>query len=353
VDIDRYIARNEASWRRLDELAAKARTGVAKMSPAEVDELVGLYQRTSAQLSHVRTHYRDPDLVLRLTKIVGNANGVIYGKRPKRLRTVGLFFADTFPGAVYHYRRFIALAALVFFVPALVLGVWLTNDHRALDRSGSEKERKAYVHQEFAQYYSDEPAPVFFSEVTTNNIQVSFIVYALGAASGGLGALAMILLNGAPLGIVGAWMTSEGEFWPFLGYILPHGALELSAIVIAGGAGIGIGWTAIAPGDRSRGDAFREEGQRSVTIILGLMTMFVCAGLIEGFITGSGLSVGLRVGIGALLWICYIGYLVVRGRSAADRGITGLLVEPPRTWADEPDRYLPPSAALDLPGRLT
>src|SRR5262249_25277744 len=158
-----------------------------------------------------------------------------------------------------------------------------------------------------------------------NNIKVSFITYALGAVSGGLGAVYLLVLNGAPLGIIGAWMISEGDFWRFLGFILPHGALELTAIVIAGGAGLRIGWTALGPGDRTRADAFREEGQRSITIIIGLMTMFVCAGLIEGFITGSGLPVGVRVGIGALLWLCYVGYLVIQGRIAASRGVTGLL----------------------------
>jgi hypothetical protein len=88
-------------------------------------------------------------------------------------------------------------------------------------------------------------------------------------------------------------------------------------------------------------DALREEGQRSITIIIGLMTMFLAAGVIEGFITGSGLPVGFRVAIGVLVWAAYLGYLVVLGRAAADRGITGLLGEEPRTWDDEPDRWAP------------
>jgi hypothetical protein len=112
--------------------------------------------------------------------------------------------------------------------------------------------------------------------------------------------------------------------------------LELSAIVIAGAAGMRVGWSYVAPGDRTRVDALRDEGQRAVTIALGLMSMFLLAGLVEGFITGSGLPTAVRVGIGVLLWFAYGTYLYVQGRLAADQGITGLLGETPRTWDDEP-----------------
>lgn len=353
MDIDRYIARNESTWVHLDELTGRARRNMANLEPAEIEELVQLYQRVSAHLSYVRTNFREPALLARLTRLVAAANGVIYGKRAKTWRAVGTFFALTFPGAVYHCRRFIGVAALLFFVPALLLGLWLSNDPAALDRSAPAKVRHEYVHDLFEQYYSDEPAPVFFAGVTTNNIRVSFLVYALGAMSGGVGAMYLLLLNGAPLGIIGSWMIAEGDFTRFLGFILPHGALELSAIIIAGAAGLRIGWTMVVPGDRTRGDAFREEGLRSITIIIGLMTMFLAAGLIEGFITGSGLATSLRVGLGLTMWLVYVGYLVVQGRVASSRGITGLLSELPRSWDDEPDRSLPADALLDVPGRLT
>ena len=353
MDIDRYIARNQSTWSRLDELTGRARLGVSRLGPTEVEELVQLYQRTSAHLSYARTYLGDPTLIARLTRLVASANGVIYGKRAKTLRAVGRFFAFTFPGAVYHCRRFVLVAALVFFVPALVLGTWLTLDQDALDASAPKKERQEYVDEKFADYYSDKPSIVFFSQVTTNNILVSFNAFALGAVSGGLGAGFLLLINGAPLGVVSAWMISEGDVMMFLGYIIPHGALELSAIVIAGGAGMAVGWSAVAPGERSRADALRDEGQRAVTIVIGLTTMFLAAGLIEGFITGSGMPAAMRVGIGVLVWIAYAGYLLGQGRIAAARGVTGLMSEQSRTWADEPDRWAPPPDDIAVAGRLT
>ncbi len=353
MDIDRYIARNEPTWLELDALTRRAHRGIAGLAPAEIEQLVQLYQRTSSHLSYVRTNFAEPALTARLTRLVAAANGVIYGKRAKTWRAVATFFAVTYPAAVYHCRRQVYLAAALFFIPAILLGVWLTHDQHALDASASKKVRQEYVHEQFEPYYSDQPSALFFTEVTTNNIKVSFLAYAFGAVSGGAGAVYLLVMNGLPLGIISAWMISEGDFWRFLGFILPHGALELSAIVIAGAAGIRVGWTAIVPGDRTRSDAFREEGQRSMTIIIGLMTMFLAAGLIEGFITGSGLPTGVRVGFGALLWLCYVVYLVTQGRAAASRGITGLLVEQPRNWQDEPERIVPSSLAIEVPGRLT
>lgn len=351
MDIDRYIARNEPTWQRLDVLLREAQKGVGKLEPAQLEELVQLYQRTSAHLSYIRTHLREPTLISRLTRLVATANGIIYGKRPRSLSTVSRFLVLTYPGAVYHCRRAIAVAAVAFFAPAIILGVWLSFDAEALDRSAPEHARREYVEERFEQYYSDQPSALFFTEVTTNNIRVSFLALALGAVSGGIGSIWLLVQNGIPLGIISAWMVSEGDLLRFFGFIIPHGTLELSAIVIAGGAGIRLGWSSLVPGDRTRSDAFRDEGQRTISIIAGLMTMFVLAGLIEGFITGSGLPAGFRAGIGALLGIIYIAFLVLQGRSAAAQGITGLLGEQPRTWDDEPPRFSDPIAA-SVPGRL-
>ena len=90
VDIDRYIASHEPSWIRLEELTARARRGVRRLGPGELDELVMLYQRTSTHLSYVRTNFDNPALTIRLTRLVAGASGVIYGKRARTVRA----FAD-------------------------------------------------------------------------------------------------------------------------------------------------------------------------------------------------------------------------------------------------------------------
>ena len=333
MDIDRYIARNQPGWDRLSSLTARARRRVGGLSPAELDELVQLYQRVSAQLSYVRTYYRDLPLTARLTRLVADASGVVYGKRTRTFRTVGRFFTTTFPAAVWQTRRFIGVAAACFLLPALFVGVWLSTDPVALDASASPAQRADYVENQFEQYYSEQPSAQFFTAVTTNNIRVGFIAFALGALAAVPGA-AILAFNGLFLGQAAAWMISEGDTLRFWGLILPHGTLEISAIVIAGGAGLRLGWAVIAPGDRTRTQALAEEGRRAVTIVVGLMAVFVTAGLIEGFVTGSGLAPTVRVAIGLLVAAAFWAYVVAQGRAAADAGFTGAMSEQDRGPAE-------------------
>jgi len=328
VDIDRYLLQNEPAWARLADLSGRARWRRSSLSAAEIDELVALYQRTSAQLSHVRTTYRDPELVARLTRVVAEASAAIYGQRARPGRALGRFFADTFPAAVWHLRRFAVVATLVTFLPAIGIAVWLTHDQAALDRSGSPSHRQEYVEERFEQYYSDQPSVVFFTQVTTNNIRVSFMAFALGLF-GVLPGAFILATNGVALGEVAAWMIAAGDGGRFFGLILPHGLLELTSIVIAGAAGFAVGWAWIAPGDRRRADAVAQEGRRAAAVVLGLMATFLAAGTIEGFLTGSGLPASLRVTVGASVWIAFVGYVVLRGRAAAARGLTGAMGEEP------------------------
>ncbi len=346
MDIDRFIARNQGTWDRLGELTRRSRLRVADLSAPELEELISLYQRVSTHLSYARTHYREPALTARLTSLVAGANGVIYGRRARTWRTVRHFFAHQFPAAVYQQRRAIAVSAVLFFAPALLLYLWLMHDPAALDASASQSERLHYTKDLFAQYYSNDPHPLFFTEVTTNNIRVAFMVFAAGIVLPIVGPALLLMMNGAPVGEIGAWMATDDSGWRFLGYILPHGMLELSAIVIAGGGGLALGWSMVVPGDRKRTDALREEGRRLFVIFLGLMLMLTFAGLIEGFITGSGLPVGVRVGIGVLGWVTFVLYLWVQGKAATALGITGTLGELEKGWADLPVEVLDQSAVI-------
>jgi uncharacterized membrane protein SpoIIM required for sporulation len=336
VDIDRYIATNQPAWDRLDELSSRATTRVSSLDADELDELVQLYQRSSAQLSHVRTHYGDPQLTTALSGVVGRANQAVYGLRGRGLGGVGRFFASTFPAAVWDCRRPIGVSAAVFFLPAVVVCLWLLNSPAALEASASPGDRSVYVNDLFEQYYYDRAPWQFFAEVTLNNIFVSFQAFA-GAATAGVITVVVLFVNGAGVGQAAAWMIHEGEAARFWGYILPHGMLELSAVVIAGGAAFRLGWVLLVPGDRTRAEALRAEGLRTITVILGLVAMFVVAGLIEGFITGRGLPVGLRVGIGALGWLAALAYFGLLGRSAHAAGDDGRLGPPPRTWDEVAD----------------
>jgi uncharacterized membrane protein SpoIIM required for sporulation len=127
----------------------------------------------------------------------------------------------------------------------------------------------------------------------------------------------VLISNGASGGAAAGVFAAAGELPRFWGLILPHGLLELTAVFIAGGAGLQLGWTLIDPGDRPRSTALAQVGRQAVTIVVGLVAAFVVAGVVEGFVTGSPLPTRTRVGIGLLVEAVFVGYLVVRGPRAA------------------------------------
>lgn len=326
VDVDRFVASNQSAWTRLRELTDRAGRGVGRLPPAEIDELVDLYQRVSTHLSLARSTYREPALTSTLTGLTARAGAVVYGTRPRTVRAARRFFAETFPAALWHIRWFVAAATALMLVPALLLALWLPSSPRILDAAAPPELRESFVEEDFANYYSDTASAEFAVSVTTNNIQVAFLAFALGILAC-YPTVVVLVLNGANLGFAAALLIGGNQGWQ-LALILPHGFLELSAIFIAGGAGLRLGWTLIDPGDRPRGAALVEEARRSVAVIAGLVVVFVVAGLIEGFITREEwISLPAQVAVGFVVWAAFVGYIVVCGRAATSRGLTGAIGE--------------------------
>lgn len=315
MDVDRFITVHRPAWDRLASLTRKARRGGRRLDPVELDELVRLYQQVSGHLSHARATYADPSLTATLTRLVADANAVIYGARASRGSAIRRFVFASFPGAVWRIRRFVAASAVLTLLPALAVGTWIASSDAALDASGPEAVRAAYVEDDFADYYSSEPAAQFATNVTLNNIQVSVTAFALGIL-GCVGTAAVLVFNGANVGVAGGLFHAVGEAGRFWGLILPHGLLELTAVIVAGGAGLALGWSLIDPGDRTRARALTEEGRRSVIVVLGLVFAFVTAGLIEGFVTGSPLPTAVRVAVGVGVEVAFLSYIWRFGRSA-------------------------------------
>ncbi|MDZ7675139.1 MAG: stage II sporulation protein M [Acidimicrobiales bacterium] len=315
MDVDRFISLHKPAWDRLAYLSKKGRRGGKKLEPQELDELVHLYQRVSGHLAHTRVTYGDPTLDAKLTAIVADANAAIYGTRGSAGSAIRQFVFFSFPGAVWRIRRFVLAAALFTLLPAAAVGTWIANSDAALEASGPDAVREAYIEEDFEAYYSSEPAAQFATFVTFNNIRVALTAFALGVA-GCIGTAAILVFNGANIGVPIGLFHSVGEAPRFWGLLLPHGLLELTAVIIAGGAGLRLGWALIDPGDRARLRALTEEGRRCIVVVLGLVGAFVIAGLIEGFVTGSPLPTLARVGVGVAVEAAFLAYLYRFGRSA-------------------------------------
>lgn len=328
MDIDSFLAANRPAWDRLEQLTGRANRSVERLSAAELDELVGLYQRVSTHLSLVRTTFSDAGLTARLSVLVAGAGTVVYGTRSTLWRSLGRFFSQTFPGAVWHMRWFLAVSAALTLVPGLALGLWLAHSPAAVRAVAPPALRQAYVHHDFAAYYISTPAAQFATHVFTNNVEVAVMAFALGIFGCVLTA-GLLAFNGANLGLAAGLFASAGAAPRFWGLVLPHGLIELTSVVIAGAAGLRLGWTVIDPGDRPRALALAQEGRRTVVLVLGVVLSLAVAGTIEGFVTGSSLPTVVRVGLGVAVELAFVTYLAVCGRAAALQGLTGALGEAP------------------------
>jgi uncharacterized membrane protein SpoIIM required for sporulation len=311
MDIDRFMADNSPGWARLRELTLRAKD----LSGDEVRELSNLYQRAAGQLAYVQAHFADPALRAALTRQVADTASVLYGARGRALWGARRFFSVTFPLAVWELRWFVLVSALALFLPAIALGAWIAHSHAAFSASAPAAVRQAYLNHDFASYYSSQPSADFASEVYTNNVLVAFEAFAGGITFGVL-TLVALFYNGANLGFAAGLFYAAhhpGEFW---GLVTPHGLLELSSVVLAGAAGLRIGWTLIDPGDRPRLTALAAEGQRAVVLVMGTVLTLAVSGLIEGFVTGSALPTAARVGIGVTVEVTFLAWVVLAGRAA-------------------------------------
>ncbi len=133
----------------------------------------------------------------------------------------------------------------------------------------------------------------------------------------------MLWQNALNVGIAGGLMAAHGRSALFFGLILPHGLLELTAVLVAAGVGLRIGWTVIDPGARPRGPALAEEGRAAIGVALGLAVVLFVSGLIEAFVTPSSLPTWARIAIGVLAELAFLAYVLILGRRAARAGETG------------------------------
>ena len=311
MDIDRFLATNGPTWDRFDALTRRAGRGVDHLSGEETDELVRLYQRTATHLSIARTTYRDPGLITRLSQLVAAGHAVVYGTHPRTWRAIGRFFTDTFPAALWRVWAFVLISAVLTFAPAVALGTWLANSSAARDAVAPAAVRAAYIQEESKNYYTENPSAEFAAKVFTNNVQVSVLAFAAGILLC-LPTAFILFQNGVNLGAAVGFFAAVGKLPLLLGLLVPHGLIELTSVIIAGAAGLRLGWTIIDPGDRPRRQALADEARSAMVLVFGVALTLAVAGTIEGFVTGSALPTWVRVGIGvaveaaflAWVWVC-------------------------------------------------
>lgn len=314
MDLDAFSAVHRHQWERLQQLTRKRR-----LDGAEADELVRLYQAVATHLSTVRSAAPDPVLVTRLSDLLSRARLRLGGAHEPAWSDVTRFVAVTVPAALYRVRWWSLGVIAACLAIGVVAGVQVATDPDALALMGTPSQREAYVEDAFASYY--DPGVSFAAMVWTNNAWIAAQCVGLGIT--GVWPAWVLLQNAVQVGATGGMMAHYGELDIFLQLIAPHGLLELTAVFVAGAAGLKIFWTAVSPGPRPRSVALAQEGRALVTVAIGLAGALAVSGLVEGFVTGSALPWWLKIVVGAVALAAFWVYVLVFGRRATAAGLTG------------------------------
>lgn len=314
MDLDAFSAVRGARWARLDELTRRRR-----LTGAESDELVRLYQAVATDLSTVRSAAPDPATVSRLSDLLGRSRSAIAGAHEPAWGDVTRFVVVSLPAALYRIRWWTLAVAVGSLVLAVIAGWWVATQPDALAAMGTPSERREYIEGAFEQYY--DPSVGFAAMVWTNNAWITAQCVGLGIS--GVWPLFVLVSNAVQVGATGGMMAEDGRLDIFLSLIAPHGLLELTAVFVAGAAGLRIFWTWIDPGHRPRLRALAEEGRALFTVAIGLVGVLAVSGLIEGFLTGSTLPWAVKIAVGTFALAAFWTYTILLGRRAVAAGESG------------------------------
>ncbi len=320
MDTDAFSAVHGDQWARLEHLAGRRR-----LTGPEADELVRLYQLTATHLSTIQSASPEPLLVARLSTLLARARSRIAGSPEPSWSDVTRFVVLTLPAALYRIRWWTVVIAAAFVAVAVVTGWWVATNPEAQALLGTPEQLQEYADEAFEAYYSSGPAPSFAAQVWTNNAWIAAQCVGLGIT--GIVPVYVLAQNAIAVGAAAGVMATYDELRLFLALIAPHGLLELTAIFVSAAAGLRIFWAWVAPGPLPRGRAVAREGRALVTVAIGLVGVLAVSGLIEAFVTPSGLPWAVKAAIGVLAVAAFAAYVVVLGRAAVRSGQTGDLEE--------------------------
>jgi len=312
----RFVATRRVRWERLAALVDRAAGhGVRSLAPAEIDELALTYRAATSDLAIARARGEDPVILDYLNRLTGRAHAVVYVATARtgwsRARA---FVSRDFPREVRRSWAPIGFCVLVTVVSALVAFVSVMHDpanaHALLPGMPLPPVTKALHDTNFGfdRAYSPEVA----SEIITNNVRVAAIAFAGGMTAGILTGW-IILTNGLMVGVLGALYQKAGYGADFWATIAPHGVIELTAIQIAGGAGLLLAAGYLRPGRARRSDALVIAARRAATLVLGVALLLCVAGTIEGFISPQRLPIPVRGAIGGATAVALFAYLLFAG----------------------------------------
>jgi len=305
----RWLEKRKPHWSRLELLLGRTSSkGFQSLSRSELQELSLLYRQTAADLAALREDRASVQFTLYLNQLLARAHHTIYSAHRASPSEIIDFFRCQYP-QIFRRTLNYTLAALSIFLLAGVVGAAMTyhDPDFKVKILGPQMVDTIDRHQMWTQSVVG-IKPVASSAIMTNNLSVSFMAFASGI-TGGLGTIYMMIFNGLLMGVIGTACFYSGMSLQFWSFVAPHGVLELPAIFIAGGAGLRLAHGLLFPGFLPRRESVTRAGAESVRLLLGTIPLLFLAGVIEGFVSPTGIAVWLKFAMAGSLFTLLLAYL--------------------------------------------
>lgn len=275
-----FIDQNKEKWLELEKLGASK-----KKDPEKLSEL---FIEATNDLSFSKSYYPSRSIRVYLNNLALKVHSNVYRTRQSTWKRVKKLWLEQIPRAYFEARRTVLFSFLIFFF-SIFIGVFSSmQDPGFVGLMFSEQ----YIEMTMDNIKEGKPFGVYASEshmnlftyVTLNNIRVSFVVFVLGLFFM-VGTVGALIHNGAMLGAFHYMFYENGLLGESLITVWMHGMPEISAIVLAGAAGMELGKGLIFPGTYTRKESFLLGAKKGVLMILGVVPVFLFAGFVEGFAT--------------------------------------------------------------------
>ncbi|GAB3338862.1 stage II sporulation protein M [Marilutibacter aestuarii] len=329
---ERFVQRHEAEWQALEDwldarsVARKARRERRGWEGLRDHEMPARYRRLCQHLALARRRGYSAVLTQRLEDIVLRGHGVLYQTPPPRWQSALEFLVAGFPRLVRAERGCMLASLLLFALPLATIFIAIQLRPEIAASLFEPQQLAQFEHMydpadpERALGRDSETNLMMFGHYIWNNISIGFRTFASGLLAG-IGSVLVLVFNGITIGGVAGHLQAVGHGDPFWRFVAGHSAPELTAIVIAGGAGLRLGLGLVAPGRRRRIDALVEGGMRGARLCVGIFAMLLFAAFVEAFWSSiSWMPAWIKYAVGAALWAGVLGWLLLGGRHLGPLG---------------------------------
>ncbi len=304
----RFISQNREKWKKMENWQA-----------LNAERLAANFIELSDDLAYARTFYPDSRVVPYLNQLLAAYQGNIHARAKQKNRSVFYFWTHEMPSLLASKYRTL-LFACCFFLFSVGIGVFSAAHEESFVRLILGD---TYVNMTLENIRSGTPMGVYaqgkawemFLQILVNNVRVAFLAFAYGLFFSA-GTLWILFQNGVMLGTFHYLFFKYGLLLHSSLSIWAHGTFEITAIVVAGAAGLIMGNSFLFPGTYPRLYSFQQGAMHGMKMVAGLVPFFILAAFVESYITryadatpaigGFCVALSLIAVIAYFLWLPWV-----------------------------------------------